>query len=332
MKYEVLEKLYEIEKNNGETFQVNIIKWNDGSTRYDLRVWSEDIPMQGIVFSANELKDFCCDILQHEGVSAVSVVDEEDFTTSNQLVDINLKALLAQIGELSLANAKIKSLMRDIYPNQEREINLCYNLIECGVAKQIATKRVITETDLHRYSNILENRYGIKKSYSLWSIQMWADAYNVRCSAKTVLEQWKKTDNTRQKPLKPIHKKELIRKKKFLAGDTLIDNDDVTIIYKGLDRYLHFIFEVHNKGVVPIRVELAELEINDFTAEYSSLGIALPAGKKTVSRNLWADTSSAAAIGIKNITDINSLKIRLQYRCGTQINASEEFELDPELV
>ncbi len=57
MKYEIIETLYRAEKNNGECFVLNKIAWDDGY-KYDLRVWQDNTPMQGIVFDDVELNDF----------------------------------------------------------------------------------------------------------------------------------------------------------------------------------------------------------------------------------------------------------------------------------
>lgn len=331
MKYEIIEKVYEIEKNSGESFQVNKIKWKGDSSRYDLRIWNENIPMQGITFTAQELKEFCSNIMQYQGVSAVSIADDEDFTTSSDLSDISLNAFLVQTNGSLKTGARVKALMKDMFPDKIREVNLVYSALECGIAKKISSLTSVSETDLHRFSNLLENQYGIKKIYAFWAIQVWADAYGVRCNTKTVLSKWAQKE-TPPVSEKPAPRKNAKRKKEYSAGDMLIDNEDITVIYNGIKRGLEFIFEVHNNGNEYAKLDLAGVEINDFDTRYFSFGIAVPAGKKTISEQLSINTSSAHSIGVKSIKDINSLKIKLKYKYGDKQNTVQEYNLVPVLI
>ena len=131
---------------------------------------------------------------------------------------------------------------------------------------------------------------------------------------------------------KPAPRKNAKRKKEYSAGDMLIDNEDITVIYNGIKRGLEFIFEVHNNGNEYAKLDLAGVEINDFDTRYFSFGIAVPAGKKTISEQLSINTSSAHSIGVKSIKDINSLKIKLKYKYGDKQNTVQEYNLVPVLI
>lgn len=326
MKYQVVEKLYEIEKNNGELFQVNKIKWKNNSFRYDLRLWKEDIPMQGITFTANELKDFCRDILLNQGISAISMADDEDFTTSIDLSDIDLKILLKQSTGSIKPSAKIRALMKDLYPGKTREVNILYFALESGITKKISDLIVVSESDIHRFSNLMESLYGIKKIYSLWAIQMWADAYGVNCHTEPILEKWKNS-NPAQNDAKTTKSKK--RGHLYKKGDVLIDNDEITVIYKGITGYWHFMFEVHNNSNKALKLELAGLDVNDFEVRYYSLHIDVSAGKRTISEQLCAVTDSIRSIGVKDLSDVVSLQIKLIYTYGENRSNNYEFSLVP---
>lgn len=54
--YKIIKRLKEFERPNGESVQLNIIKWLNNSEKYDLRKWdSSGNPQKGVTFDEDEL-------------------------------------------------------------------------------------------------------------------------------------------------------------------------------------------------------------------------------------------------------------------------------------
>lgn len=59
VKKEIIEKIICIEKENGNTIQLNVIKQGKKTIRNDLRVWNGEKALNGFTLSDNELSKFC---------------------------------------------------------------------------------------------------------------------------------------------------------------------------------------------------------------------------------------------------------------------------------
>lgn len=44
VKRDVIEHIFDVDKDNGQTIQLNIMKWGRNFQKYDLRIWNEDKP------------------------------------------------------------------------------------------------------------------------------------------------------------------------------------------------------------------------------------------------------------------------------------------------
>lgn len=67
MEFEIIEKIFSIERENGQTIELNIIKWGTYTQKYDLRVWKDkETPLKGFTLSKDELNmlcEFCADFI-----------------------------------------------------------------------------------------------------------------------------------------------------------------------------------------------------------------------------------------------------------------------------
>lgn len=60
MEFSKVDRIFSIEKENGSTIELNIVKWGTNTPKYDLRVWrDEDSPLKGFTLSDDEVKRLC---------------------------------------------------------------------------------------------------------------------------------------------------------------------------------------------------------------------------------------------------------------------------------
>ena len=64
IKYEIIKKIGIVSSFKGGTCEFNIVKWNNGQNKYDLRKWNNNYPNKGITFAISELGNLY-NILKH---------------------------------------------------------------------------------------------------------------------------------------------------------------------------------------------------------------------------------------------------------------------------
>lgn len=329
MKYEILERIYEIQKNSGETFRVNKIGWTNNTTKFDLRLWNNSVPMQGITFTKEELTDFCTCILRYQGITTALHGSDEEYGINSDLSDIDLKELLERSQGFIIPGTKLKSLMKDLYPGRTIEVNLAYCAVECGITKQIALIPFISKMDLNRFLNLMENHYGIKKEYSFWAIKTWADAYDVRIENDiTVMPSIH--DNLPVQNSKQNQENKIARSG-IRKGSTIYKDGNLYVSYDGITSQFEFCFTVDNKGAKAVRIDLSDVKVNGLDTKYYSFGITVPPKSKKTSRKLQLDYYYASTVlGIKKLKDIWSLRITLIYKYDGAKEKKKEYELYPD--
>ena len=317
MKYVVLDEIYNLEKNNGETFKVNKIKWRNTS-KYDMRIWREDTPMQGITLSGEELSEFCKKLLTYQGVSSISNFSENDFAVSGELSDIDLGAMLSEHPECLRSSSKFRAMLKDYFPGKDREVNILWNLFDCGIDKTISKLQRVEASDIQKYLNTIENSFGVKSVYTLWGIKTWADAYNIPCDSAKIKKQINTTPNPSKKqqniPPKPKSNANI-----YCVNDDLVNDGDIQITYKGLINIYHgcyspeFALYVKNKTRMTAYIGVEFLEINDFRVRTRG-EVSLASGMQAVSKDINTYLDDCKMLGIKNVKDIKTIKMKLLYK------------------
>ena len=321
MKYQILEEICCIEKNNGEVFKVNKIKWRN-AFKYDIRIWRYDLPMQGITLSRSELKDLCEGLLAEQGE-----YNPDDNTLKKEMASVNLKEVLKNHPECFSSSSKIRAILRDCFPGQNLEINILCNIYDVGLSKIIQKTKELDKAEVQRLLNLIENEYGMKNSYGLWGIKTWAEAYGVKCD----IEISDICNDTANGPLKNKNKKALpIAKKEnnYSKDDDIINNNDIQVTYKGLcKKYqtissIDFVFYIKNKTPLDMVVEMRDAEINDYRVK--TIGkLFLKANSQTISSDMHLKDDDLSLIGIKQIKDIKKLKVDFIYVINGKIERKE---------
>lgn len=317
MKYVVLDEIYNLEKNNGETFKVNKIKWRNTS-KYDMRIWREDTPMQGITLSGEELSEFCKNLLTYQGVSSISNFSENDFAVSGELSDIDLGAMLSEHPECLRSSSKFRAMLKDYFPGKDREVNILWNLFDCGIDKTISKLQRVEASDIQKYLNTIENSFGVKSVYTLWGIKTWADAYNIPCDSAKIKKQINTMPNPSKKqqntPPKPKSNANI-----YCVNDDLVNDGDIQITYKGLLKGYpgsycpKFVLYLKNKTRETAYVAVENLEINDFRVRtYGEISLA--AGMQAISKDISTQLDDIKMLGISSANSIKTIKMTLLYK------------------
>ena len=93
---------------------------------------------------------------------------------------IDLKPILQKYPDVVNNNkGKLKNILRDIYPEMSREVNILIEVLESGIALQMRQLNYIEKKDIKNYLSILEKLYGTSSIYGLEAIYSWADGLGI---------------------------------------------------------------------------------------------------------------------------------------------------------
>lgn len=92
---------------------------------------------------------------------------------------IDLGDILQRYPDCLHNRALFKSTLKDIYPDEERMINLLAIIYECGLANKIKGMSAIDTDTMQIMLQTLESRYGVSLQYSEPAIRVWARAYGI---------------------------------------------------------------------------------------------------------------------------------------------------------
>lgn len=92
---------------------------------------------------------------------------------------IDLKLILQKRPEAVKNQIQFKNILRDIYPEMKREVNLLVDVLEAGIALQIHQLDYMTEKDIRNYLSVLEKLYGIDLTYGVQALYNWAETWEI---------------------------------------------------------------------------------------------------------------------------------------------------------
>ena len=96
---EILNQLQvEFEKDNGQSIQLNIMKWGRNSQKYDLRVWDEEKPLKGMTLTEAEVVHLFEELNKKYGKGDVPSITPEvkDSFNMKQFRMVDLKKILIE--------------------------------------------------------------------------------------------------------------------------------------------------------------------------------------------------------------------------------------------
>ncbi len=97
---------------------------------------------------------------------------------------IDLKELITKYPECLDSSEKLRSYLKDLYPNQKARINIIVAIFSCGIAETIQNKKTLSELEINNFCNKLENDYGYAEKLSRECIKLWVESYGVQIENK----------------------------------------------------------------------------------------------------------------------------------------------------
>ena len=96
---------------------------------------------------------------------------------SKTKIEMTLHNLLDDIG-LSLLNTpqRLDGFLRDIHPNQPREVFLIVEMIESGVLSKMRSGKPHLDAEFNGFAAQLSSKSGIAPTFARWAVQTWRDA------------------------------------------------------------------------------------------------------------------------------------------------------------
>ena len=187
VKKKIIERIISVEKDNGQTIQLNVIKWGKNSSKHDLRVWDGEKSLKGFTLSKSELNRLCEAISRKYGDDKKRIVEipVERLTFDISRMDaVDLKDIVQKYPECLNDYNRLRAILRDFYPKKSLEVNLILNVFHCGIVGQMLKSKQVKTVDMNRYINFMEKEFGIMEQYATGAILLWAKSLNIPCMIK----------------------------------------------------------------------------------------------------------------------------------------------------
>lgn len=98
---------------------------------------------------------------------------------------IELKPALLRCQGWQNNSMQLRSVLRDLYPNNKREINVISTVLESGIADRIQREAQINEIIIEKYLVLLDEDYGIQRDAAAEAIESWSRAFGIIFERKT---------------------------------------------------------------------------------------------------------------------------------------------------
>lgn len=174
---------------------------------------------------------------------------------------IDLHELLKRYPDIVNNKTKLRSLLKDMEPENVLEINLVVQAFEIGIHKQISRSEHVTNADVHKYIKMMEENFGTAQQYAYIAINMWCVAYNKKCPRMEFDNEKKNLCKAREKDiLKPY------------AKGIIYEDSNVRVIYQGWKNVVYsntgkakvFRFVFENKTDKRLRIYFINIEIGGY--------------------------------------------------------------------
>lgn len=297
---EIIKEILKVPKDNGQSIQLNIIKWGRNSSKYDLRVWDGEKSLKGFTLSEEELKRLCRAVKSMYGPYKERGEERTVFEIC-QMNDIDLRSVLDNHPESKEDYQRLRALLRDLYPKKTLEVNLLLNVLHCGISGQMNRLKEIKTRDMNRFVNFMESQYGIKESCATGAVIAWAKALDIPVDIETVPETRK--HDKKVPAAKPKIKPKTVVGRKY--GDTVFENEDIAVIYKGVYKFNglfaqgHRIrFFIENKTGQKLRITGKNISVNGLVVQSDDLFNSEVAAHKKVIDTVLMPQSNLKSAGI----------------------------------
>lgn len=112
---------------------------------------------------------------------------------------IDLKMVLEKYPDCMETRMKLSGLLRDLYPEEKRLVNIALDVYQCGIPARIAGLTEIDAMQLRAFIKLLDDEHGLQEQYALQGIALWAAAYGVKLEKGTVERAKSEKESSTQK-------------------------------------------------------------------------------------------------------------------------------------
>lgn len=336
VKKEIIEKIISVDKDNGQTIQLNIIKWGKNSSKHDLRIWDGEKSLKGFTLSEDELKRLCDAMAKKYNTHLERVeVPVGKLSFNVQRMDaIDLRAILDTYPNSFNDYNRFRALLRDKYPKKSLEVNLLLCVLHCGIVGQMMKLKQLKTVDMNRYIAFMEKEYGTMERYTTGAVMLWAKALDIPCKVK--INAQKKEDKAILPGSVPVQVQPIIGHK---FNDLVFENEDIAITYKGVYKFdglfaqghrIRFVIE--NKTNQKMRIEGKNISANGFVVASDDLFNSEVEPHKKVIDTVLMRQSNLSAVGVEKVSDMKELAITFEYEMNRNKKRTTEIFLEPHEV
>lgn len=97
----------------------------------------------------------------------------------------NFEAMLRQYNNIIDDKRRFTALVKDIFPEEAKNINLILTAYNMGIAQDIQKASLLNNTFAFRYVKQLMDDYGISRANADWIVSVWCSCYGNRILGKT---------------------------------------------------------------------------------------------------------------------------------------------------
>ena len=235
---------------------------------------------------------------------------------------IDLKPILQKYPDVVNNNkGKLKNILRDIYPEMSREVNILIEVLESGIALQMRQLNYIEKKDIKNYLSILEKLYGTSSIYGLEAIYSWADGVGILYDSIESPDNKLSTEN-------PIVMKDNI----FDINSLVYKDKNVEMTYLGIEIVggdnpyrLSIKFIAQNKTDEKITFYDEIVVVNGIGFSINTFAYSQAGYKKIIGFSV--DLEKCKYCGVQAVKDIHDLALKLRYVINDKDYYTDEMKL-----
>lgn len=220
---------------------------------------------------------------------------------------IELRKIIERYPGILENKNQFRNILKDLYPETMREVNIIINALDAGIASQISSTDIMREQDIRRHLIILEKLYGIAPQYGIEALYSWADAFDIKYEIFEI-------NNEKL----PVVSRNIRDSEIHVAGSVAYRNKQIELTYLGIellgenDIYgMSFKFLIQNNTNNNITLYDEVIVINEIGISINTFAESPPGLKKVI--GFYASKDDYKYCGINSINDFRSLVFKLYY-------------------
>ena len=92
---------------------------------------------------------------------------------------IDLKDIIMKYPRCLATRSQLASFLRDLYPEQKREINIALVVYDSGIPNRMARLNKIDALQYHFFLKKLVDNFGLQERFAAIGIEIWAKAFEL---------------------------------------------------------------------------------------------------------------------------------------------------------